>query len=122
MTQKIESTEVKTIYGSLSDGLGLYCSRPGKASYVCLDSSLLEIDETTQQEVFKVLLDYHRSIPEQSIYRYFLIVKYYEDLRPVETAIAKTPAPEPLPEQISTIRRSRLWRIARSDVPAHIVG
>lgn len=86
--KRIESAEVKTVYLDLLDGYGYYCSRPDKAPFICLDNSLLNAeDDAFHQEVHRALLEYHRSVPEDSIYRLFTLVKYYEDLQPVEEEI-----------------------------------
>jgi hypothetical protein len=96
MIHKIQSAEVKTIYLDLIWGSGYYRHRPGKPPYICLGNSLLENgSEGKHQEVFNVLLEYHRSIPVDSIYRSFVIVRYYEDLVP-----APAPVPEPAPEPV----------------------
>jgi hypothetical protein len=127
MIQKIEGREVKTIYGNLLDGLGFYRHRPGKAPYICLDNSLLNGDnEGKQQAVYDVLLEYHRSLPLDSIYRSFVIVKYYEDLVPApEPAVVEVEVPEtkePQPEIIIIGRAIRVWRFMQDGDKVRIIG
>jgi hypothetical protein len=88
MQKKIEDAEVETVYIDLLDGYGFYCARPGEDAFICLDNSLLEAeDDSFHQEVHRVLLEHHRSIPMDSIYRLFTLVTYYEDLAPVEEEV-----------------------------------
>jgi hypothetical protein len=127
MLQKIESREVKTIYIDLLDGLGYYCNRPGKAPYICLDNSLLNGDnEGKQQAVFDVLLEYHRSLPLDSIYRSFVIVKYYEDLVPAPVpaaVVVEVPEmKEPQPEIIIIGRAIRVWQFLQDGDKVRIIG
>lgn len=119
MIQKIESDEVKTIYGNISDDLGYYRHRPGMPPYICLDSSLLEGSEEAHQTVYNVLLEHHRSIPINSIFRSFIMVKYYKDL---------TPLTEPLePELVifgrAMVRRTFIfYEFTRTVSEPHIIG
>jgi hypothetical protein len=128
MIQKIEGREVKTIYGNLLDGLGFYRHRPGKAPYICLDNSLLEDDRNgwKHQAVYDVLLEYHRSLPLDSIYRSFVIVKYYEDLvpapEPAEVAVEVPETKEPQPEIIIIGRAIRVWRFMQDGDKVRIIG
>lgn len=88
MQNKIECAEVITVYIDLLDGYGYYCARPGEAPFICLDNSLLNAeDDAFHQEVHRRLLEYHRSVPMDSIYRLFTLVTYYEDLAQVEEEV-----------------------------------
>jgi hypothetical protein len=127
MIQKIEGREVKTIYGNLLDGLGFYRHRPGKAPYICLDNSLLDGDNGWKhQAVYDVLLEYHRSLPLDSIYRSFVIVKYYEDLVPAPVpaaVVVEVPEmKEPQPEIIIIGRAIRVWRFMQDGDKVRIIG
>jgi hypothetical protein len=104
MQEKIECAEVITVYIDLLDGFGYYCAQPGESPFICLDNSLLNADdETFHQEVHRVLLEHHRSIPADSIYRLFTLVRYYEDLAPA-------PAPAPVKEEVIIVGRAiRQW-------------
>jgi hypothetical protein len=88
MQKKIDNVEVETVYIDLLDGYGYYCSRHGEAPFICLGNALLNAeDDAFHQEVHRRLLEYHRSIPMDSIYRLFTLVTYYEDLAPVEEEV-----------------------------------
>jgi hypothetical protein len=93
--ERVESDEVKIIYLDLLDSCGFYRIKPLQAPYICLNTSLLDYGfAVLHQEVFKLLLECHRSIPEDSAYRLYERCDYYEDLLPA----VETPSLDPEPE------------------------
>jgi hypothetical protein len=78
------------------------------------------------QAVYDVLLEYHRSLPLDSIYRSFVIVKYYEDLVPAPVpVVVEVEVPEmkePQPEIIIIGRAIRVWRFMQDGDKVRIIG
>jgi hypothetical protein len=93
--EKIESDEVKIIYLDLLDSFGFYRINLDQAPYVCLNTSLLDYGfKVLHQEVFNLLLERHRAIPEDSPYRWSEQCDYYEDLLPAVKTYNLQPEPE----------------------------
>jgi hypothetical protein len=92
---RLESDEIKIVYLALLDSYGFYQIRPGKSPFICLNIKLLDYGfEVLQKEVFNLLLEMHRAIPEDSAYRLYERCDYYEDLLPAVEAPSLHPEPE----------------------------
>lgn len=90
---KLESSEIKIVYLYLAKSFGFYRIRPGKDPYICLSTKLLEGSEEFHRKVYRLLLEQHRAIPDNSIYRAFPMHKHVEELMPPEEVALHTVGP-----------------------------
>jgi hypothetical protein len=115
--KKIVSGDIKVVYHDLVDTFGFYRIRQGKEPFICLSNELLSEDnESAHLNVFKMLLQVHKSIPLDSPYRLYPLRKYFEEL--VEEII---PAAEP--EIVFVGRAFRLWKFhLANNEPIRVIG
>jgi hypothetical protein len=106
MLKKIESDEITIVYLDLSNNFGFYRAVPGKEPYICLNEKLLKGGEGVHLTVYRVLLDYFRAIPLDSPYRLFPMVRYFEELIPLNQDEFKEVAE---PDLIFIGRATRRW-------------
>jgi hypothetical protein len=118
---KIEHGILIPRYADTGNSQGFYCILPGYPSYVCLNESLLEGSEEVHQLVYKVLIDYHKSIPVDSKIRVFELVRYFEELG-VLPIVAGQLILEPLPEIVFIGRAFRPWRFTPNNDRVRIIG
>jgi hypothetical protein len=84
--KRIVGKEIAVVYLDLNENFGFYRIKPGKEPYICLDEKLLEGSQGVYLTVYQTLLNYHRAIPADSIYRCFPMVRYFEELIPLPNA------------------------------------
>lgn len=113
---KIERGEIRVVYLELDDNFGFYRVRPGKEPFIALNEKLLEGGENVHLTVYRTLLEYHHSIPLDSMYRCFPLTRFFKELIPLTseefielTVTASATEPGPGPEIIIFARAPRQW-------------
>jgi hypothetical protein len=104
---KIQSSKIVLVYCDLAENYGYYRIRTGKQPYICLSNKLLEGSEGVHYQVYQTLLNYHEAIPLDSPYRLFPMVRYFEELIPLDQKDFAELEVEP--DLIFIGRASRRW-------------